>query len=269
MLQELTSTTKLLKPPLKWAGGKRWLVPILRPYWDRFTDRRYVEPFCGGLATALGMQPQQALLNDLNPHLINFYEWLQRGLKIDQSFFNDSEKYYEARNRFNEMIRNGAAETAESAELFYYLNRTGYNGLCRFNRRGEFNVPFGTYKTINYASDFFDYVNTLSAWEFRNGDFQSIELQDDDFIYADPPYDVEFVSYSKEGFNWEDQERLAEWLAKRKSPVIISNQQTDRTVKLYTDLGFDVHYFDAPRRISSDGNRKPAKEVLALKNIGD
>jgi len=69
------------KPPLKWAGGKRWLVSYLKPIWEANTQRRYVEPFCGGLATVLGLQPEHALLNDVNPHIINLYRQLQNGLR--------------------------------------------------------------------------------------------------------------------------------------------------------------------------------------------
>ena len=73
----------LLKPPLKWAGGKRWLVPHMRPIWEPFRHRRYVEPFCGGLALPLAFMPEHALLNDTNRHLISFYQWLQRGLDVE------------------------------------------------------------------------------------------------------------------------------------------------------------------------------------------
>src|SRR5258708_26572232 len=72
------SPSRLSKPPLKWAGGKRWLVPHIEPLWHRYQQRRYIEPFCGGLAVALGVQPERAVLNDLNPHLINFYAQLRR-----------------------------------------------------------------------------------------------------------------------------------------------------------------------------------------------
>ncbi|MDT7924708.1 MAG: DNA adenine methylase, partial [Chlorobiota bacterium] len=67
-----------LEPPLKWAGGKRWLVPYIRRLWAAHRHRRLVEPFCGGLSVTLGLQPERALLNDINPHLINFFRWLQR-----------------------------------------------------------------------------------------------------------------------------------------------------------------------------------------------
>src|SRR5436189_1505348 len=95
----------LLSPPLRWAGGKRWLVPHLKKLWTGYQDRRLVEPFCGGLAVTLGLSPQQALLNDLNPHLINFYRHLQRGLQATIPMKNDADLYYAHRTRFNELIR--------------------------------------------------------------------------------------------------------------------------------------------------------------------
>nr|MBO2478289.1 adenine methyltransferase [Bacillota bacterium] len=139
-----------LKPILKWAGGKRWLVPELSRIWQYHSHRRLVEPMCGGLAVTLGLMPARALLNDVNPHLVNFYRWVKVGLTFTLPMRNESAMYYEYRRRFNELIREGKADTSEAAQIFYYLNRTGYNGLCRFNRRGEFNVPFGRYKRINY-----------------------------------------------------------------------------------------------------------------------
>ncbi len=261
------TTTATLSPPLKWAGGKRWLIPHLRPLWQDHQQRRLVEPFCGGLAVALGLDPQTALLNDANPHLINFYHWLQRGLVIETELVNDSQVFYEYRARFNELISHGEAESQAAAELFYYLNRTCFNGLCRFNRSGEFNVPFGRYKRINYVSDFLAYREVLTSWEFTVGDFATITTEAEDFIYADPPYDVEFRQYSKDGFAWEAQERLAHWLAAHPGPVVLSNQATERIVALYESCGFELHFLDAPRRINSTGDRTPAPEVLALRNI--
>jgi DNA adenine methylase len=73
------AATSALRPPLKWAGGKRWQLPYLRPLWRQYADRRLVEPFCEGLAVTLGLSPQRGLLNDVNPHVINFYRWLKRG----------------------------------------------------------------------------------------------------------------------------------------------------------------------------------------------
>lgn len=178
---------------------------------------------------------------------------------------NDEQLYYQYRKQFNEIA---AHNDVERAQLFYYLNRTGYNGLCRFNKSGGYNVPFGRYKTINYVSDFASYQSVLSQWEFSNTDFANLTLQQNDFIYADPPYDVPFRQYSQQGFDWEDQVRLAEWLTKHDGPVVLSNQATDNIKTLYRDLGFRLKYLDAPRTISCKGDkRQSAREVLALRGF--
>jgi len=264
------SEPEALRPPLKWAGGKRWLVPYLRPMWEKYRASRLAEPLCGGLAVALGLRPERALLNDLNPHNINFYRWLAAGLQVDPSeveMLNDASTYYRHRTRFNELISQGEADTREAALLFYYLNRTGYNGLCRFNRSGEYNVPFGRHTTINYARDFSVYVAAMSGWTFTSGDFEALKLEPDDFVYADPPYDVEFTQYSKEAFGWDEQVRLAEWLAEHPGPVVLSNQATDRVKELYRKHGFKLTLREAPRMISCNGDRTKAMEVIATRGI--
>jgi DNA adenine methylase len=255
----------MFKPPLKWAGGKRWLVSHLKLIWEQHSERRYVEPFCGGLAVVLGLQPQQALLNDINPHLINFYRHVQRGLEMRMPMRNDEQLFYRHRERFNQLIRNGEAQSEEGAQLFYYLNRTCFNGLCRFNKGGDFNVPFGTYKAINYATDFAQYASVFRQWKFSNKDIEALEIEPEDFVYADPPYDVEFTTYSAGGFSWNDQVRTARLLAGHSGPVVISNQATPRIIELYEGLGFELTYLDGPRRISCTGDRTAAREVLAVR----
>ncbi len=256
-----------LRPPLKWAGGKRWQVPHLRPLWDAHSHRRLVEPFCGGLAVALGLTPERAALNDANPHLINFYRWVQRGLRIDIPMENREADFYQHRDRFNALLAGGRGRTREAASLFYYLNRTGYNGLCRFNRQGVFNVPFGRYARIGYVRDFTPYRELFSAWTFTCGDLEALPLDAGDFIYADPPYDVEFTAYSAGGFSWEDQQRTAEWLARHRGPVVLVNQSTTRIERLYRKLGYAIGFLQAPRRISCTGDRAPVREIIATRNL--
>jgi DNA adenine methylase len=256
-----------LRPPLKWAGGKRWLVPHLRPLWQGNEDRRLVEPLCGGLAVSLTLRPRVALLNDINPHNVNFYRWLKQGFTASLPMLNDEKLYYGHRRRFNELVGSGRGDGQEAAELFYYLNRTGFNGLCRFNRKGEFNVPFGRHGTINYQRGFEGYRQALACWEFTVGDFEAVQLLPDDFVYADPPYDVEFTQYSKEAFGWEQQVRLAEWLARHPGPVVLSNQATSRILDLYARRGFRLMQLEAPRMISCNGDRTKAIEVVATRNL--
>jgi DNA adenine methylase len=256
-----------IRPPLKWAGGKRWLVPYLAPLWVAHSSQRYLEPFCGGLAAPLGLQPRRAVLNDLNPHLINFYVQVQRGLQITVEMRNDEQLFYSHRERFNELVSEGKSKNTETAQLFYYLNRTCFNGLCRFNRSGAFNTPFGRHNTINYAVDFSALRAAIRNWTFTSTDVASLQVEPEDFVYADPPYDVEFTSYSAGGFSWEDQVRTAEWLATQRGPVVLSNQATKRIVKLYRKLGFALRFLDGPRRISCNGDRSTAREVLATRNV--
>ena len=257
-------------PPLKWAGGKRWLVPHIRAYWEHNCGRRLVEPFCGGLAVALGLCPERALLNDINAPLMNFYAWLKKGIsRVRLDMRNDTDIYYAHRERFNALLMSGRGRNKEAAELFYYLNRTGYNGLCRFNSKGGFNVPFGRYKRINYARDFSAYREVFESWEFHCKDFETLPIEPGDFIYADPPYDVEFTKYAKEDFSWADQVRLAEYLAAHEGPVVLSNQATERIVALYEKNGFTLSFLAGPRRISCTGDRSPAMEVLAVRGMGN
>jgi DNA adenine methylase len=254
-------TSDPLPPPLKWAGGKRWQLPVLRVLWAPHVSRRLVEPFCGGLSVTLGLRPGRALLNDVNPHLVNFYRWLKRGLRVAIPLDNDAALFYRHRRCFNSLLAAGHERTLEAASLFYFLNRTAYNGLCRFNRRGEFNVPYGRYQRINYQRDFGRYRDALAGWSFRAGDFARVPLDPDDFVYADPPYDVPFTAYARGGFTWADQVRTAQRFARHPGPVVLVNQATDRIISLYGECGFDLRFVDAPRRISCTGDRTPAREV--------
>ncbi|MEB3205936.1 MAG: Dam family site-specific DNA-(adenine-N6)-methyltransferase [Vampirovibrionales bacterium] len=273
----------ILTPPLKWAGGKRWLVSHVQARLNALgihltgpDGKRLIEPFCGGLAMALGLQPQRAWLNDVNPHLINFYRHVQSGLvidnHIDEPLQNDRLFFDAARQRFNALIDQGDYQTPEAAVWFYYLNRTGYNGLCRFNQTGHYNVPFGRYSKITYARDFLHYRDRLRQWQLSCGSYRHMMAQQEhaiiskeDVVYADPPYDAAFVNYSAGGFSWQDQEQLAQWLAQLPGTVMASNQATPRIQALYQDLGFEIELLEAPRRIACNGNRDKAQEILAIR----
>lgn len=256
-------------PVLKWCGGKRWLIPRLKATFDSYSASRLVDPFVGGMSIPLGLHPKTCLISDMNPHLMNLYRWMQHGLEWDDNcgieFRNDRDIYYENRSKFNALCEAREYWTREGALLFYYLNRTGFNGLCRFNNAGTFNVPFGRYKYIEYRRDFHLYKEVMAGWQLFHGDFSSLPIEKNDFIYADPPYDVEFTKFSSRDFTWADQERLANWLAKHTGPVVASNQATPRIIDLYSNLGFTVFTLQAPRTISCTGDRTPATEILAVK----
>lgn len=252
-----------MKPLLKWAGGKRGLIPRLSSLYAAYRDRVFVEVCAGGAALSFGLEPNEVWINDINPYLINFYCQVQRGMTITIPMLNTAETYYAHRARFNAIKDE---HTEEAAQLFYYLNRTGFNGLCRFNQQGHFNVPFGKYKTISYIESVHAWTDLMRTWTITCTPFVP-DIPSTAFIYADPPYDVEFTTYSPGGFRWDDQVRLAQQLAQHPGPVIASNQATSRIVTLYRDLGFTIEEITMPRRISCTGDRTPANEVLMTKNV--
>ncbi len=260
-----------LAPVLKWAGGKRWLVGQIEELYAPHRGARLVDPFVGGMAIPLGLRPDRCLISDVNPHLMNFYRWLQHGLEWSENFGiefeNDRIVYYENRAKFNALCEAREYWTIEGALLFYYLNRTGFNGLCRFNAKGTFNVPFGKYKSIAYRKNFPEFPYAMRDWLLFSGDFSSLPIEPGDFIYADPPYDVEFTAFAPRDFTWADQERLAHWLARHSGPVVASNQATPRILELYQGLGFSLRQIPAPRLISCSGDRTPATEILATKGL--
>lgn len=258
-----------MTPPIKWAGGKRWLIPYLNRYYN---GQRIVEPFCGACSVSLGLRPTKAVLNDANSALISFWKTLQLGLPLTFAVppVSTEKEYYNVRKIFSAFILSGEAGDRivtdwDVAGLFYYLNKTCFNGLYRVNAKGEFNVPWGKRKNPSFEYDVAAFKYALKGWSFSNKDFESLKTKINDFVYIDPPYDIGFDAFTAKGFKWEDQVRLAKWASKQKGTVVVSNAATPRIVRLYRALDFKVRIIEAPRRISCDGNREKAKEILAVR----
>lgn len=258
-----------MQPLLKWVGGKRWLAPYLKMAYHNYWDCRLVEPFAGGLSVALKLWPATALLNDINPHLINLYSQIKtNSFALETSFRNEEDYYYQCRREFNRLIGVGDANTPRAAQLFYYLNKYGFNGLCRFNSDGRFNVPFGDRLSVKHPENFEDYTRVFQKWNFFCGDFSNILTLPGDFLYIDPPYDDTFTQYSKEGFDWGDQVRLVKWFAKHDGPLIVSNSWTDRIAELYESAGLKISKVQAPRSISRNADgRGQVPEILATRGV--
>ena len=126
----------------------------------------------------------------------------------------------------------------------------------------------GATAAIRYTNDFSAYRERLRRWTFTAADVSALDIEPDDFVYADPPYHVDFTNFSRQGFTWPDQERTAALLARHRGPVVLVNQATDRIMHLYRELGFDLRLCsEAPRRISCTGDRTPAREVIATRNL--
>lgn len=221
----------------------------------------------------MAIRPDRVLANDNWKPIINLYRQIQDGLE-PIACEGTKERYYLARAEFNSRLEEA---TPETAILLYYLLRTGFNGLVRTNKKGGLNVPFG--KPVKgehkYLTDFMPYQEAFADWEFTAGDFEAVSIAQDDFIYADPPYDPvsatgSTFSYAAP-FTWGDQVRLAHFLANKSNPVVASNYATPRIIELYSDLGFAVTTFENKVSINRNGGDRsnPVIEMLAFKNIDE
>jgi DNA adenine methylase len=262
------------RPFLKWAGNKYRLLPRILAILP--AGQRLIEPFAGAAALSLNVHHPQRLINDSNRDLITLFQLLQqhgeefiaecRRLFTPEN--NTVEAYNALRNQFNQCI-----DPHQRAALFCYLNRHGYNGLCRYSKNG-YNVPFGRYKEPRFPGNEMRHFHRISQKAtFTSGDFSTIMQQatPGDVIYCDPPYaplstTAMFTNYDGAGsFTLNDQERLAaeaRACAQRGIPVVISNHDTPFIRQIYR--GATIKSFEVTRTISCDiKNRTPASELLA------
>lgn len=281
---------RLVKPLLKWAGGKRHIAPLVQSHFpESWNSGRYFEPFLGGAAIFLHVNPQRAILADVNAHLVKFYTDVQVdplllvsqireiGRQFDE--FDDEtpegmqEKqlyFYDLRTQFNSSLT-----SPEHSALMYALNKLCFNGLYRENSKGAFNVPFGKRKIFPGFTDeeFLEVSRLLSGVEIYNCDFEAAvsSAVAGDFVYFDPPYvpidaTAHFTSYSSSGFGIEDQQRLAGLmfeLAERGVKALMSNSATELTKEIYAGLASET--ISAPRMVSAKGSsRKPVDELLIM-----
>jgi DNA adenine methylase len=267
----------MIDPILKWAGGKRQMLPsIISLFPNNYSDLVFHEPFVGSGAVFFSIEPKKGSINDINNHLINFFnavkyypeELIQEAVKYEYK----KEIYYVLRERFNEE----ELTDLERAALFLYFNKTGFNGLWRVNSKGKFNVPFGKYKNprivpkdkILKASQFLKNIEILCT------DFTYIleVAQKGDLCYFDPPYEPisktsNFTSYTITNFDIKDQERLSDTCEKLDNKgvyFVLSNSHVKKIVDLYdSNPNFRIQIVKARRNISSKANKRgPINEIL-------
>ena len=264
-----------MKPFLKWAGNKYSIIERVRGVLP--SGGRLIEPFVGSGAVFLNTDYPSYLINDLNPDLIHLFQYLQKDgaafvgycKGLFQPETNNADTYYQFRELFNK-----TGDERLRAALFLYFNKHGYNGLCRFNLKGEFNVPFGKYTKPYFPEpEMLAYGEKLQGVEITNTDFATAmkRAKPGDVIYCDPPYvplseTANFTSYSAESFGMKAQQELAdlaESLAAKGVTVVISNHDTLFTQNAYHSA--QVMSFKVQRFISCKGDgRGQASEVLAL-----
>jgi DNA adenine methylase len=278
------SSNQLVKPFLKWAGGKRQLLPEIRRYLPQKFQGTYYEPFVGGGAVLFDYQPQKAVINDSNPELINCYEVIRDFLedlieKLREHQANHSEDYYyEMRGWDRQKGYPGSRSNIERAARIIFLNKTCYNGLFRVNSQGQFNVPFGRQKNPNLFDEAVlkainKYLNKKQV-SILNKDFENAleTAKKGDFIYFDPPYDpvsstASFTGYDINGFNRKEQCRLKEVvddLHARGCNFLLSNAYTDFIEDLYCD--YQQIKISATRAINSNGLKRGKVDEILVKN---
>lgn len=266
---------RLVRPFLKWAGNKYRVLKHILPRLP--AGEQLIEPFAGSCAVFLNTDYSHYLISDINPDLIRLFKLLQREgecfIAYAQQYFtpknNCEQRFYQLRHQFNT-----TADRRKKAALFLYLNRHGYNGLCRYNRARQFNVPFGRYKRPYFPErEMRRFHLKAQRAEFVCQDFRTTLMQarHGSIIYADPPYiplngTSRFTSYSSEAFGSREQEVLAETaelVAERDIPVLISNHDTPYARKIYQNA--TLFHFNIQRSISCNGQqRNEAAELLAL-----
>ncbi|NXZ86275.1 Dam family site-specific DNA-(adenine-N6)-methyltransferase [Serratia fonticola] len=260
----------IINTPLKWAGSKTRVMESLSTHLPK--GNRLVEPFVGSGAVFMNTDYDQYLLADINGDLINLYNIImcqtEKFIRVTKEYFShlQSERdYYAVRNDFNL-----GEDDFYKAVMFLYLNRHCYNGLSRYNQKGEFNVPWGRRDKVYFPED---EIRQFSAKaNDKNAVFICCDFKEalamtvaGDAIYCDPPYAASFTQYHTAGFNQDDQHRLVTELraaARRGCNVAVSNDYTLESVALYP--GFVHHTITAPRSMSckADG-RQSVQELVA------
>ena len=274
----------LLQPFLKWAGGKRQLVPEIRKYIPH-KFKLYFEPFVGAGAVLFDLQPQAALINDANEELVNCYRVIKKdpeGLIAHARQHRNTKEYFYRLRSLDREPGFKSLSALERASRIIFLNKTCYNGLFRVNSQGQFNVPFGKYANpvivdeivIRAVSRFFSEARV----EVSNEDFE-VALSGagrGDFVYLDPPYDPlsdtsSFTGYNLNSFGRSEQQRLqsvCDDLTRRGCKVLLSNSATEFIRDLYSDTSkYTIVEVEANRNINSVGtSRGKISELLIFNN---
>lgn len=255
---------------LKWAGNKTAIMSELKKHLP--DGPRLVEPFAGSCAVMMATDYPYYLVADINPDLINLYQVIKEDVNsfihlVERIFskFTTEEDYYKCRQFFNTV----PLEPIEKAAYFLFLNRHCYRGLCRYNQRGLFNVPYGNYKKPYLPVDeirAFAEKAVRATFICASYDETLAMLQAGDVVYCDPPYDGTFSGYHTAGFSDDDQYDLASILVRRSSeghPIIVSNSDTRLIRSFYRK--FTLHRISTKRSIGvAAGVGKKADELIAV-----
>ena len=278
-----------MKPMLKYRGGKSKEIKFYEKYF-RIEYDRFFEPFFGGGATYFYFEPNKAVINDLNNKLIGFYNdvkynFNQLKLELNQLQYiyeenqlefeklkernpnkkihnNNEDLYYEMRKEFNYPSGKYLHGT-----IYYFINKTAYSGMIRYNKKGEFNVPYGRYKNFNTNLITNKHYELLKNTEIYNLDYAKIfeMATPNDIMFLDPPYDCIFNDYGNDdGFNEEDQRRLAEEYKNLNTRALMIVAKTPLTEELYSK--FIVEEYDKNYAVNIRNRFKSEAKHIIIKN---
>ena len=266
-------------PFVKWAGGKRQLIPQIRERMpEKYND--YYEPFVGGGAVIFDLLPVNALINDINKALINTYRticnepdaFLKEVNRLDNDMWEDGKKYYYTiREHYNDKLMRSEYDV-ELAALFVFINKHCFNGLYRVNGKGLFNVPYNNSRRVSVDEEAIMAASEyLKGATILDGDFEQAckNAKKGDFVFIDSPYaplnPTSFESYTKEGFDIESHKRLAKLydeLTARGCYCILTNHNTDLIIELYGNKGYKIDVVSVKRMINSDASNRVGEEVI-------
>lgn len=274
-------TNKLVSPILKWAGGKKQLLPEIEKFLpDKIST--YYEPFLGGASVLFFIQPKIAYINDYNSDLINVYDCVKNNLdellESLKKHKNSSDYFYKIREIDRKPSVFNKLTNVEKASRFIFLNKTCYNGLFRVNKAGEFNTPFGYYKAPNIVNE--TTLRAVNLYLNENDinyfslDFEEFlnKVKKNSFVYLDPPYDPisissNFTGYTNLGFDKKEQIRLknvCDELDKKQVKFLLSNSATDFIKDLY--INYNISIIKAKRSINSNASLRGNVDEVLIRN---
>ena len=266
-------------PFVKWAGGKRQLLPQIK---ERMPEKynSYFEPFVGGGAVIFELLPTNALINDINKALINAYRqicnapeaFLAAVKQLDEAMWEDGKKYYYSlREHYNDKLMK-AVYDVELAALFVFINKHCFNGLYRVNGKGLFNVPYNNSRRTSVDESIIMEVSRyLQGITIMDGDFEEAceGAGQGDFVFIDSPYaplnPTSFESYTKEGFDIESHRRLSnlfDKLTNRGCYCMLTNHNTELINELYSGKGYRRDVVSVKRMINSDASKRVGEEII-------
>tara|TARA_R110000868_G_scaffold248285_2_gene504788 strand:- start:257 stop:1165 length:909 start_codon:yes stop_codon:yes gene_type:complete len=285
-----------MKPLVKYRGGKSKEIPHIIKHIPEFKGK-YIEPFFGGGALFFYLEPKKAIINDINSKLMDFYNGVKNDYdKLEKELIEIGEIYKVNRKKFEllkkqtpekrvkddnetlyyqirEMFNGLSDKKYSEALLYFFINKTAYSGMIRYNSKGEFNVPYGRYANLNTSLVTEYHSRLLSNTEIYNFDYQNIfeMAEEDDFMFLDPPYDCVFSDYGnvehKDGFNEENHTTLADNFRELKCKALMVIGRTPLTEKLYGDMIVDE--YGKSYAVNIRNRFKSAAKHILISNYGN